>query len=173
MLRPSCCGAYSGSVQAIILDPNNFFTTDCRQLSYRLLVNRLSLAHMELRFPRAHESLNGRLLHKQQGHGQSPKVSQAQQNRAESSRSCTSSPVRSPSSSRAVSPLRTFFDCFSSLGRLHSCEEPIIPTHPSVSTPLCRSAYSCDAAERGRSQHGEGDIEEAALSPQCDILCTC
>jgi hypothetical protein len=73
--------------------------------TYRVSVIRLFLAPAERLFQREHTKSYTRLLHSsphKQGHSHSPKVSQTQKNSAESSRSRTGSPVRSPSPSRAI-----------------------------------------------------------------------
>ena len=124
---------------------------------------------------RAHERLNGRLHHDlpHEQHGHSPKVSQMQKNSAETSRSCTGSPVCSPSHWRVISPLRTFFDRFSPLGRVYSCEEQFIPTDPfRFNTPLSFNPFARCCSSRAQQTHGDGDIE-AAPSSQSDISCTC
>ncbi|KAN0131265.1 hypothetical protein V8E53_010969, partial [Lactarius tabidus] len=110
--------------------------------------------------------------HKQQGYRHSPKVSQTQKNSAKSSHSCTGSSVLSLFPSRAISPLRTFFDRFSRLGRVYSREEPFIPIDPfrfHTSLSLNPIARYCEP----RPQHRVGDIEEGAPLSQSDISCTC
>ncbi|KAN0127858.1 hypothetical protein V8E53_014305 [Lactarius tabidus] len=103
-----------------------------------------------------HKSIHGRRLHDsphKHGHSHSPKVSQMQKNSAESSCSRTGSPVRSPSLSRVISPLRTLFDRFSPLSRDYSAKGHSFPSIPSASPPLCRSIHSRDAAGAAVSRH--------------------
>ncbi|KAH9007697.1 hypothetical protein EDB83DRAFT_700068 [Lactarius deliciosus] len=119
---------------------------------------------------RAHDSVHGHRLHdspQRQGHGHSRKASQSQKNSAESP---TQSRSRSPSPSRAVSPLRTFLDRFSPLGRVYSREEPFIPIDPfqfhfSLSFKLFARCFGARAQP--------GDVEEGTPASQTDVSCTC
>lgn len=126
---------------------------------------------------RTHESVHGRLLndspHKQ-GHGHSRKVSQSQKNSVESqtqSRSRSGSPARSPSPSRAISsPLRTFLDRFSPLGRVYSREDPFIPIDPfRFHTSLSLNPFARCCGARAQPE----DLEESTPTSQTDLSCTC
>ncbi|KAH9167607.1 hypothetical protein EDB89DRAFT_2074727 [Lactarius sanguifluus] len=115
---------------------------------------------------RAHDSVHGHRLHDSphgQGHGHSRKASQSQKNSAESP---TQSRSRSPSPSRAVSPLRTFLDRFSPLGRVYSREEPFMPIDPfqfhfSLSLNLFARCFGARARP--------GDVEEGTAASQTDV----
>ncbi|KAH9027954.1 hypothetical protein EDB85DRAFT_2074698 [Lactarius pseudohatsudake] len=112
---------------------------------------------------RAHDSVHGHRLHdspQRQGHGHSRKASQSQKNSAESP---TQSRSRSPSPSRAISPLRTFLDRFSPLGRVYSREEPFMPIDPfqfhfSLSLHLFARCFGA---------------QEGTPASQTDVSCTC
>ena len=73
----------------------------------------------------------------------SPSFSQMKKNDAETSHSRTGSPVRSPSPSHIISSRRTFFDRFSTIGRVYSREEPFLPIDPfRISTPLSLNPFA-------------------------------
>ena len=106
-------------------------------------------------------------------HRHSSKVSQMQKNSAETTRSCTGSPARSPSPSHIISPLHTCFDHFSPLGRVYSCEDPCIPIDPfCFHTPLSLNPFVCCFGARAQQTHKDRDLEAAPLS-QSNISCTC
>jgi hypothetical protein len=74
-------------------------------------------------------------------------------------------PYAHPSPSRAISPLRTFFDRFSPLGRVYSREEPFIPIDPfRFHTPLSLNPFARCCGTR--AQHTEtGHRRGSAVVP--------
>ncbi|KAI0260899.1 hypothetical protein BC834DRAFT_831003 [Gloeopeniophorella convolvens] len=121
---------------------------------------------------RAHESVHERLYHDSyHAHGHTRRHSQARKGSTEShtrAHSRTRSRTRSLSPQRATSPLRTIFDRFPALGRVHSREEPFIPVNPfQLRERVSFGAFARCCGARPRT----ADVEAAAAGSQVDLSC--